>query len=133
MTDARACAICGVSLAGRRRHARCCSGACRAEASRRIRAESAPSAHVRFPGEPQGEQANSRRLAADGLVSLYGGDAATAGRLLASGASEFFLRRVTQFHLRKRGRPSGPDDVAAVIASLRSGTAVADSSAVGPP
>ena len=133
MTDARACAICGVSLAGRRRHARCCSGACRAEASRRTRAESAPDSSVRFPGRPRVEQSDSGPLAADGLMSLYGGDAATAGRLLASGASEFFLRRVTQFHLRKRGRPSDPDDVAAVIKSLRSETAVADSTGVGKP
>jgi hypothetical protein len=30
----RACIVCGASLAGRRRQARCCSGACRAEAAR---------------------------------------------------------------------------------------------------
>lgn len=34
----RTCAVCGGALEGRRRHAVCCSGACRAEASRRRRA-----------------------------------------------------------------------------------------------
>ncbi len=31
---ARVCVVCGASLAARRRHARYCSGSCRAEASR---------------------------------------------------------------------------------------------------
>lgn len=30
----RSCVVCGGSMEGRRRHARCCGGACRAELSR---------------------------------------------------------------------------------------------------
>jgi hypothetical protein len=41
MTEQRTCGLCGESLAGRRRHARYCSGACRAEASRIRLGESA--------------------------------------------------------------------------------------------
>ena len=50
---------CGQALTGRRRHARSCSGACRAVTSRRRRLESARRPFVRFlqaaPGaEPEG-------------------------------------------------------------------------------
>jgi hypothetical protein len=38
----RACEHCGVSVEGRRRHARYCGGPCRAAASRRRAAESRP-------------------------------------------------------------------------------------------
>lgn len=34
MDGERLCGLCGTSIEGRRRHARFCSGACRAEASR---------------------------------------------------------------------------------------------------
>ena len=118
----RACDICGESLAGRRRHARHCSGACRAEASRGSRAESARSGAVRFPVEPKGADTDRvRQTVQEDVEAVYGCDAAKAAGLLTSRSSELFLRGMTQFHLRRLGWPAAPDDADDVIAVLRDG------------
>lgn len=121
------CALCGEPLAGRRRHAKHCSGACRAaasrrrEAARRREAESAPSPNVRFPVESEWVDDAERQTTQEGVAAVYGRDAATAAELLAAQTSELFLRGMTQFHLRRLGWPDGPDDADDVIAVLRAG------------
>ena len=55
--SARGCVVCGAPLAGRRAHARCCGGACRAEAAR-LRAI--------LDGRPGFYRSISARLAARG-------------------------------------------------------------------
>ncbi|MBN2371771.1 MAG: hypothetical protein JXO72_14915 [Vicinamibacteria bacterium] len=55
----------------------------------------------------------------DELRRLYGREADAAAKFLASRESELYLRGLTRFHLRKRGLPSGKDDVLAVIEGLR--------------
>jgi hypothetical protein len=54
----RLCAACGTSLAGRRRDAKFCGGACRAKASRKRRLEDAEPLAWFWSGVPPERQSN---------------------------------------------------------------------------